>query len=281
MVLNHLNLFSKIMEDKIKKTKATTRIGDLFCVEFSDNTKGFFQYVTRDAEYLNGQVIRVFKKHYPIDADIAIDDILADDVDFYAYTILKAGIHFNTWYKIGNSKNVDEDGFRKVIFGQTNDTIDDTSSSYKFAEIEVDPLTNWFIWRINEKWIPIGILPDEYHDVVELGGITPHLWIKDRMKRGYYPITKNAYEILKRIPRPEYKSYIKDMSGGNEIYICFKGNFFESAVLPVNGKMTKVSRDEAVLNGMDIVRKKFSDTNWKAQNFITEEEFNKVWDSIE
>lgn len=267
--------------ERQKPKRVVTKIGDLFCVEFSDNTKGFFQYVTRDAEYLNGQVIRVFKKHYPIDADVAIDDILADEVDFYAHTILKAGIHFNTWHKIGNSKNVDEDGFKKVIFGQTCDTIDDTSSTYKFAEIEVDPLTNWFIWRINEKWTQIGILPDKYHDVVELGYIMSYLNIKNRMERGYYPITNEVYEILKRIPRPEYKSYIKDMSDGKDIYICFKGDYFEKAVFPIEGKLTKISRDEAVSNNMEIISKKFSDTNWKTQNFITEDEFNKAWDSTE
>ena len=86
---------------------------------------------------------------------------------------------------------------------------------------------------------------------------------------------------MKRKPRPEYKSYIKDMSDGKDIYICFQGDYFEKAVIPIEGKLTKISRDEAVLNGMEIISKKFSDTNWKAQNFITEDEFNKVWDSTE
>ena len=84
---------------------------------------------------------------------------------------------------------------------------------------------------------------------------------------------------MKRKPRAEYKSYIKDASDGKDIYICFKGDYFEKAVFPIEGKLTKISCDEAVLNGMEITSKKFSDTNWKAQNFITEEEFNQVWDT--
>ena len=51
--------------------------------------------------------------------------------------------------------------------------------------------------------------------------------------------------------------------------------------MPVNGKMTRITHDEAVVNHIEIAKRKFSDTNWKANNFITEEEFNKVWDSIE
>lgn len=39
-----------------------------------------------------------------------------------------------------------------------------------------------------------------------------------------------------------------------------------------------MTRDDAVINHMPEVRRKFSDIYLEYKNFITEEEFNAVWD---
>ena len=42
-----------------------------------------------------------------------------------------------------------------------------------------------------------------------------------------------------------------------------------------------MTRDDAVVNHMPEVRRKFSDIYLEYKNFITEEEFNAVWDLAE
>ncbi len=50
---------------------------------------------------LNSSVIRVFAKHYPMDYVPVFEDIVKDDVYFYAHAILRFGILYNAWYKVG------------------------------------------------------------------------------------------------------------------------------------------------------------------------------------
>jgi len=265
--------------EKYKTKRIVTKIGDIFCVEFPDNTKGYFQYIAKDMTQLNSSVIRAFYTRYPINDNVKIEDIINDEVDFYAHTILRAGIDYETWYKIGNSKKLGENGLDNVIFGQTNSFEYEQEPSGRWIMTEVDPLTNWFVWHVNEEFTHVGKISVNHIPNLEVGSVMPYSLIKARMQSGYYPTQLDIYSLFKRIPKPEYKSYIKDTSDGKDIYICFQGDYFEKAVIPIDGKLTKISRDEAVLNGLDIVRKKFSDTNWKAQNFITEDEFNKAWNS--
>lgn len=256
--------------------RIVTKIGDVFCVEFGDGTKGYFQYIANDLTMMNSSVIRAFKTHYPINAKIKIEDIVKDNVDFYAHTILRPGIAENAWYKVGKSSDLGLEDFAKVYFGYTIPT------DYINNEvIDVDPLTNWVIWKYQIDFINIGKLPPEYHNI-EFGSILPYKCIKTRMLRGYYTATTDEYEILKRKPRPEYVSYIKynkKDKPNTEFYLCFKGNFFEKGIIVENGNITRITRDEAILNHMEIARKKFSDTNWEYKNFITADVFDQVWNS--
>ncbi len=262
---------------KTTKTKRiVTKIGDIFCVELDNNAKGFFQFIAIDSTCMNSSVVRVFMKHYPIDKEVSIEDVVSDKVDFYTHTILRAGIDNNIWYKVGKSQDVGENDMHKVYFGLAHEF-----KHENFKLIPVDPMNNWNIWQINACHIFVGSLPERLYGHVEDGSVMPFHLIKARMISGYYPVSLKIYSVSKRTPRPEYKSYIKDTSDGKDIYICFQGDYFEKAVFPIEGKLTKISRDEAVSNNMEIISKKFSDTNWKTQNFITEDEFNKAWDSTE
>ena len=84
--------------------RIVTKMGDIFCVEIDNGYKRFFQYIINDIEALNSSVIRVFKTHYPMDYRPIIEEIVMDEVEFYAHTVLRAGIVYGAWYKVGNSK---------------------------------------------------------------------------------------------------------------------------------------------------------------------------------
>ena len=261
--------------------RIVTKIGNVFCVELGNGTKGYFQYIAKDLTQLNSSVIRVFRTHYPIDADVKINDIVKDEIDFYAHAILRSGIADEKWYKVGKSLDFDPDEVNNVIFGSAEDIICEPGS---LIPQFVDPLSNWYIWRINHEFVPVGSLPGELVDKVEPGSVFQYPHIIDRMERGYYSHSLDEYEIIKRKPRPEYVSYIKikynrDDIAYTEFYLCFKGNYFEKEIIVKSGTITRITRDEAILNHLGIARKKFSDTNWEYNNFITEDEFNQIWNS--
>ncbi len=256
--------------------RIVTKIGDIFCVEFQDGTKGYFQYIANDYTILNSSVIRAFKTHYPAGKDISIDDIVKDEVAFYAHTILRSGIGENVWYKVGKSMKLGVEELEKTVFGQA-----DGDMYINNKIIDIDPLSNWSIWHVNKEMVNIGTLPEQYVDIIEIGYVFSHINIVHRMRSGYYLMTDVMFDILKRIPRPDYLSYVKYMSGNIEYFICFKGNFFDKGVILKDDKAIKMTRDEAILNRLTIGYKKFSDTNWTYKNFITEEEFNEIWNSAD
>lgn len=266
------------MENKTEKPKrVVTRVGDIFCVEFPDNTKGYFQFIAIDRFQLGSPIIRAFRTHYQKDANIDVEDIIKDKIDFYAHTFLRPGLKNGTWTKIGKSKELGVEGLKNIYFGTAKDTLMDESS---FKVIDVDPMEHWTIWKYDEERKDIGILPEKYHKCIEPGYVEPFCEIAMRMYKGYYTYTSFENAVIKRYPRPEVFSYLKYMQDNKEFIICFHGNYFDKAVISENGKKTKITRDEAVINHNEIARWKFSDTNWKYNDFITEEEFYKEWDSI-
>lgn len=95
--------------------RIVTKMGDIFCVEIDNGYKRFFQYIINDIEALNSSVIRVFKTHYPMDYRPIMEEIVMDEVEFYAHTVLRAGIVYGAWYKVGNSKEIGE-GHKDVLF---------------------------------------------------------------------------------------------------------------------------------------------------------------------
>lgn len=101
---------------KEKKKRIVTKIGDVFCAEVDGEFKAYFQYVANDLTQLNSSVIRVFKTHYPIDHKPVIEDIVKDEVAFYAHTVLRWGIELNAWYKIGKSTDIDTSVLKKSNF---------------------------------------------------------------------------------------------------------------------------------------------------------------------
>ncbi len=259
-----------------KPKRVVTKIGDVFCVEFPDNTKGYFQYIAKDMTQLNSSVIRAFYTHYPIDQDVNIENIVKDKVDFYAHTILRAGIDFDNWYKIGKSSDIGEENIQNILF--TTVPFDFTILSNNIIQ-KINPLDNWEIWHIGQDMVNVGSFPVSLIDKVYQGDVIAFHQIVNRIKLGYYTNNNPMNEVLKRYPRPEVHSYVRRENESRQTYLCFKGNDFEKGVVKKGEKLVRISADEDNPVYEELQNGKFSDTNWKYREFITEEEFYQAWDA--
>ncbi len=254
--------------------RIVTRIGNVFCVEIDNEFKSYFQYVISDLSYLNSSVIRVFKTRYPIDSKPKIDQIVRDEVAFYAHTVLRAGIHFGAWYKVGTSSEIGAEALKEVIFAEMHD-----HDIYPpFDQTPKNPLTNWYIWHINdEKLYNIGVLPHELYNTVQEGGVFPYIEIISRIKYRYFKYTNQIYDILKRTPLPDVSSYIK-VENDNEItYYQFKGKHAIKQLIISGGKATRLTTAEPKADGRKLRTADFGDTNWRNQDFIEKDEFDRAW----
>jgi len=72
-----------------------TKIGDIFEIKTIRNTKRYFQYVANDLYQLNSAVVRVFKREFPLEYVPVAEEIVNDDMDFYAHILLKTGLKWN------------------------------------------------------------------------------------------------------------------------------------------------------------------------------------------
>lgn len=262
--------------ERIKPKRIMTKIGDIFCVEFPDNTKGYFQYIAKDMTQLNSSVIRAFYTHYPIDQDVKIEDIVKDKVDFFAHTVLRIGIELDAWYKVGRCSEVGIDELNKVQFGNTSEF-----NRFSSDIIIINPLINWVIWNVNKESRFVGKLPSSIVDKVEIGFIKPYNEIIDRMFLGYYKYTSPENKIIKRYPRPEVRSYLKRTEGDIHTYLCFKGNDFQRGIVKEGDSLVRICADENIPAYEELQKGQFSDTNWDFDDFITEEEFNQIWNSTD
>ena len=160
--------------------RIVTKMGDIFCVEIDNGYKRFFQYIINDIEALNSSVIRVFKTHHPMDYRPIIEEIVMDEVEFYAHTVLRAGIVYGAWYKVGNSKEIGE-GHKDVLFGTASDVRVLPNKELEF----VSPSENWYVWHINEPPLFVGKLTEKYKDL-EQGDVMSYVSIIDRLRNGRY-----------------------------------------------------------------------------------------------
>ena len=161
-------------------TRVTNRIGDIYCVEVQDfailglrvkkGYKRYFQYIAKDTACLNGRVIRVFKRRYPLNYVMNIEEILTDKVDFYTHTMLSVGIKANAWQKVGKSKDVGD--YEHVLF-RARDFWGD----------------GWNIWHINGEYETVKRLTFKMQKETYPGFIFPYPDIVYKIKYGWYPGT--------------------------------------------------------------------------------------------
>lgn len=153
--------------------RIVTKIGNIFCAEIDGQYKCYFQYIANDFTVLNSSVIRVFKRHYPISYVPNLEEIVRDEVLFYAHTVLSVGIRLGYWEKVGKCNNIGE--VTHITFRMID-------------EIEFRHLKksyHWHVWKINCPIIPIGELTGEYKKA-EPGMIYSCIEIVHRVKTGKY-----------------------------------------------------------------------------------------------
>ena len=153
--------------------RIVTKIGDIFCVEIGDGYKCYFQYVANDTTVLNSSVIRVFSKHYPIEYVPVFDEIVNDEVYFYAHTSLRFGIVYNAWYKVGRHQNI---GNPEAICFRWVSEIDTSGITKSY---------NWSIWKINQEQEFIGKISQE-HAHIDWGVVLSYKDIVNKIKTGKF-----------------------------------------------------------------------------------------------
>ena len=155
----------------IKRVRKTA-VGDIFCAKINDEHKKYFQYIISDLTQLNSDVIRVFKRTYPIDTEPALEEVISGEVDFYVHCDTRAGIKNELWEKVGNSPNV----------GQTEHIIFKSKRDYTRLDVQDD----WWIWKINGEHIFVGELKGE-HKKAYLGLVFQSASVMHKLKTGLYP----------------------------------------------------------------------------------------------
>ena len=162
-----------------------TKIGDIFEVKVTENSRKFFQFIANDVTQLNSNVIRAFKKEYSSEVYPELSEVINDNVDFYAHCIIKLGLKMALWDKIGNFSDI----------GNLDDVLFRRTSDYG-TKVGVEPVRvsfNWDIWKINDPgFTKIGKLEGKNRDA-EIGIVVNPYDIKERIVTGKYNFSYPDY----------------------------------------------------------------------------------------
>ena len=263
-----------------KSKRIVTKAGDVFCAEIDGKYKCFFQYIINDVvQKKNSNVVRVFKRRYPMDYKPCIEDIVSDEVLFYLHTDIRDGIMNDAWYKVGDSKKSGEEDCRKILFGATSPVSYGPGRSIECVE----PEENWRILHIGEDAVFLGRLPKEYAGKIEDGAIIPYYYLLMRMKLGFDTDWHSyIYEfgIRHRVALPGADIYVKKGYDyySTQTFFHFHGKGIARLVeIAYDGKVTRMTTDDIAASNHKMSRLEFSDIKWIHKDFIKEEEFERIW----
>ena len=155
--------------------RIVTKIGDIFSVTLDNGNLRFFQYVANDWTDLNSSVIRVFKKEYPKGYELNPEEVVSDNVDFYAHTILGMGVTDGDWQKVGKCEDVGDT--ENILFREVRKNAVDHNERI------------WKAWYINKEWNTIGKLTDDFRAKSDIGSVWVSSALVYRIKNGVYPGT--------------------------------------------------------------------------------------------
>jgi len=166
--------------------RVNTKIGDIFSVKVDDCNKKYFQLVAFDLLQLNSDVIRAFKKVYPLDVTPELSEIINGEVEFYTHCVTKLGLKMNLWEKVGNAVEVGDP--TNVLFRGTNDY---------GSVVGEDPIKisdRWYVWHINDKdFTRVGKLEGE-NQKSYIGIVINPLGVIELLKGNKYPINYPDFE---------------------------------------------------------------------------------------
>ncbi|MEO1254862.1 MAG: hypothetical protein AAFY41_08260 [Bacteroidota bacterium] len=158
--------------------RVNTKIGDVFSVKIDDSNEKYFQLIAFDQTQLNSDVVRAFKKPYPIGSNPDLSEIIKGEVEFYAHCVTKLGIKMNVWEKLGNTSEIGS--ISHILFRDTNDY------GSKVGEERIKVSNNWYVWRINdEDFTRVGKLKGANREA-EIGLVVNPFDIAERIKTGKY-----------------------------------------------------------------------------------------------
>ena len=165
--------------------RANTKIGDVFLVKIDGSSKKYFQYIVSDLTQLNSDVIRVFKKVYPINANPDLSEIVSREAEFYAHCVTKLGLKMGYWESIGNISDVGE--IDHILFRDTNDAGSKPGEQIKISH-------KWYVWKINDNdFTRVGKLEGENRKA-EIGIVISLDSIVNRMQMGKYDFVYPEFE---------------------------------------------------------------------------------------
>lgn len=159
-----------------------THIGDIFEIPL-DNKKRYMQFVVVDSSQLGGWGIRIFKKEYSLEDTPSIENILADEVDFYCLTYaIGHGVLDGLWKKYGKSKDCGD--LNRIIFRTYQEGILTNQKSF------------WYVWRACQRDKRYKVLPNRYLSVA-YGAVMHPISVINRIKTGRWYARPNVYDDYK------------------------------------------------------------------------------------
>ena len=166
-----------VLNKDLKKGKYKISSGDVFEVLLSDATKGYFQFLYKDDNYMAGHVIRAYNYKISKDKEPIAEELVSSGIKFIAHTRVFEGLKDGLWIK---SIHIPiENNFEPPVFRQTNDNYAYVKKSY-----------NWFIWQYNpENRKVIGELTEEYKNL-PMSGIFPSSAIFNWFDKGWHGFLK-------------------------------------------------------------------------------------------
>lgn len=166
--------------------RVNTSIGDVFCVKVDDSGKKYFQLIAFDSTQLNSDVIRAFKKVYPLNADIELSEIVSGEVEFYAHCVTKLGLKMKVWEKVGNIMVIGDT--TQILFRGTDDY------GSKTGEDPIKKSNKWYVWRINgADFTQVGKLEGQNRKAF-IGLVINPLGILELIRGNKYPINYPEFE---------------------------------------------------------------------------------------
>lgn len=258
--------------------RIVTKIGDVFCAEIDGKFKCYFQHIAIDKGCLGGATIRVFKKRYPLDYNPDIEDIVTDDVLFYADAMLRTGIKEEVWHKVGKSLKLGLEELEKIWF---------VAKKPEYVRIDnklIDISDEWNIWQTNGTFATINseeLRKMAINTKMEPGGINPVVSIFECLKYGYYLGSMTEYRILNRVPREDVDSYTKLEEDGVTRYFHFYGaDAVREIVTHGDEVICRLDTEHHRCGDQELRKTKFWDTNWQYYSFISQEEFDNKWNNL-
>ncbi len=258
--------------------RTVIRIGDIFCAEIDGKFKCYFQYICKDTTMMSSQVIRVFKAHYALSDIPTIEEIIHDEVSFYAHVPISAGVKLNAWYKVDKCNTIpDAKELDKILFAYCSGSFYDECGPINYQN--QNPIDNWLVWHINKpmKHYHLRQLTEKQKDTILDGAIEAFCDVVNRMKYGYYWYTDVMYDVIRRSPLPDVDSYCRRDGIGVAVFYHFHGENLIREVFVDNGMHYRLSVQEPMSDKYSLDSIKFWDVNWKRNELITEEEFDQAW----